>query len=55
MRRSLSSLTALLALCVAPIGALLGLTWLFPPWMEPSAASQEPAAAPAATGAAVPA
>jgi Ni/Fe-hydrogenase subunit HybB-like protein len=34
-----------LALCVAPIGALLGLTWLFPPWMEPPAAPQEPAVA----------
>jgi predicted membrane protein len=44
-----------IALCLAPIGALLGLTWLFPPWMEPPAVSQEPPAAPAAAADAVPA
>jgi Ni/Fe-hydrogenase subunit HybB-like protein len=44
-----------IALCLAPIGALLGLTWLFPPWMEPPASSQEPAAAPAVPAEALPA
>ena len=38
-----------LALCLAPIGALLGLAWLFPPWMDTPSSAHEPVPEPTAS------